>query len=96
MRPSRALELRRDAVLTTLARHGLSNGRVFGSVLHGADTDESDLDLLVDAGHEITLLDLVRAQHEIEDTLGVAVDLLTAEDLPAHIRIHVLGEAIPV
>jgi hypothetical protein len=35
-------------------RHNLIHSRVFGSVLTGTDTDESDLDLLVDPVHELS------------------------------------------
>ncbi len=34
------------------------NPRIFGSVLHGRDTETSDLDVLVDPGPGATLLDL--------------------------------------
>lgn len=96
MRPSRTLEQGRSAILSVAARHGLGNPRVFGSVLHGDDGDASDLDLLVDAGPETSLLDLVKAQHEIEDLLGVPVDLVTPDDLPVGFRNRVLAEATPL
>ena len=96
MRPSIALQSGRETILTALARHGLLNVRVFGSVVHGNDTDNSDLDLLVDSGPDTSLLDLVKAQHEIEDTLGVSVDLLTPDDLPNSFRSEALAEAVPL
>ncbi len=96
MRPSIALRSGREAILRAVARHGLSNARVFGSVLHGNDTDNSDLDLLVDIEANTSLLDLIKAQHEIEDALGISVDLLTLDDLPESFRSNVLAEAVPV
>lgn len=96
MRPSRMLDQGRNTILAVAARHGLSNPRVFGSVLHGVDGDASDLDLLVDAGPDTSLLDLVKAQHEIEDILGVRVDLVTPEVLPTGFRNRVLAEAAPL
>jgi Predicted nucleotidyltransferases len=96
MRPSLAVQSRREAILGAIARHGLSNARVFGSVLHGKDGEGSDLDLLVDPAADTSLLDLVKAQHEIEDSLGVPVDLLTPDDLPDGFRARVLAEAIPL
>lgn len=96
MRPSLAVQSRREAILGAIARHGLSNARVFGSVLRGKDGEGSDLDLLVDPAVDTSLLDLVKAQHEIEDSLGVPVDLLTPDDLPDDFRARVLAEAIPL
>jgi predicted nucleotidyltransferase len=74
-------------------RFPAANRRRFGSVLHGTDEDGSDLDLLVDALPGATLFDLGGLQAELEELLGVAVDLLTPEDLPARFRAEVLREA---
>jgi len=95
-RPSAALVTRRAAVKRTLARHGLTNPRAFGSVARREDTEASDLDLLVDARRGISLLDLVKAKHALEDTLHVRVDLVTLDDLPESYRAAVLAEAVPL
>ena len=92
-RPSVALAASRAAVKAALARHGLSNPRVFGSVARGDDTEGSDLDLLVDARRGTSLLDLVKAKHALEDVLRVPVDLVTLDDLPESYRAAVLAEA---
>lgn len=93
MKPSESLHKHRDAVLALAASIGARNVRVFGSVLHGQDTDESDVDLLVDVPKGTTLLDMARLQSAIEKELGVPVDVLTAGDLPAKFRNVVLQEA---
>ena len=49
MRPSVVLAMKRSAVREAVSRFRTTNPRVFGSVLHGADRDGSDLDLLVNA-----------------------------------------------
>ena len=95
-RPSAALLAGRELVLRTLARFGLSRPRVFGSVARGEDTEASDLDLLVEAGRRTSLLDLSRARNALEDALGVRVDLVTLDDLPARIREAALAEAVPL
>lgn len=96
MKPSAALELKRDAVREATRRFHAANPRVFGSALHGIDEDGSDLDLLVDALPGATLFDLGGLQVELEELLGVPVDLLTPDDLPAKFRERVLAEARPV
>jgi hypothetical protein len=67
-----------------------------GSVLHGNDTDASDLDLLVDPMPGATLFDLGGLQDELEQLLGVKVDVVTPRDLPERFRAQVLAEARPV
>ncbi len=96
MRPSVVLDMKRSAVRETVSRFPTENPRVFGSVLHGADRDGSDLDLLVDALPGATLLDLGDLEDELKSLLGVDVDLLTPGDLPPKIRARVIAEAQPV
>jgi predicted nucleotidyltransferase len=93
MRPSVALERNRAAVRELVGRFRTANPRIFGSALHGADEDGSDLDLLVDALPGTTLFDLGGLHAELEDLLGVRVDLLTPGDLPPKFRERVLSEA---
>jgi hypothetical protein len=54
------------------------------------------LDVLVDAQPGATLFDLSELQIELEDLLGVPVDVRTPGDLPVMIRAAVLAKAQPV
>ena len=72
------------------------NVRVFGSVLHGDDTEDSDLDLLVDPTAETTMMDIARIQLEVARLLNVSVDVLTPNALPVKFRSQVITEAMPV
>lgn len=96
MKPSVALESKRCVVREAVGRFRTVNLRVFGSVLHGEDKEGSDLDLLVDTLPGATLFDLGGLQVELEELLGVPVDLLTPGDLPPKFRNQVLAEARPV
>ncbi len=78
------------------SRYPVANIRVFGSVLHGDDKDSSDIDLLVDTLPEATLFDLGGLQDELQELLGVQVDLLTPADLPPRFRASVISVARPV
>lgn len=96
MRPSQALNQHREAVCLAAARYRVANPRVFGSALHGNDREGSDLDLLVDPLPGTTLFDLGGLQDELQELLGVSVDVLTLKDLPAKFRDVVAQEARPV
>lgn len=96
MRPSEALTSNRAAIRRVVESHRASNARVFGSVLHGQDTDGSDLDILVDPTSETTLMDLAAIEVELQKLLGVSVDVLTPRALPDNFRERVLSEAVPV
>ena len=96
MKPSVALESHRAAVREAASRFRTENPRVFGSVVQGLDQDGSDLDLLVDPLPGTTLFDLGGLQVELEDLLGLPVDLLTPGDLSPKFRDQVLADAKPV
>ncbi len=96
MRPSQALHQHREAICLAAARYRVVNPRVFGSALRGDDRDDSDLDLLVETLPGTTLLDLGGLQDELQELLGVLVDVLTLQDLPAKFRDIVAQEARPV
>ena len=96
LRPSLVLSQNRELIRRIVLSHRSSNPRIFGSVLHGTDTEVSDLDLLIDPLPGATLFDLGAIQIELEASLGVAVDVLTPKDLPMKFREHVLYSAVPV
>ncbi len=96
MRPADALESNRQAIRDIVASHRAANPRVFGSAIHGCDTENSDLDLLVDTTARTSLLDIAKIQVALESLLGVSVDVLTPDGLPDSFRAAVLAEAVPV
>jgi predicted nucleotidyltransferase len=96
MRPSELLPLHREKIRQLVHEAGMANPRIFGSVLHGEDQEDSDLDLLVDPAPRTSLMDMAGLQIEIEAQTGFKVDLLTPKCLPLKFRQKVLDEARPV
>ena len=98
MKPSEALELHRAEIRAIVLANNFTNPRVFGSVVRGEDTEESDLDLLVDAAlpDRATLLDHARMKRQLEKLLGIKVDVGTARSLRDYCRDEILREAVPV
>ena len=97
MRPSEALRLHRNDIRRIVEQNNARNPRIFGSVVHGDDTNDSDLDLLVDPVEgKTTLTNLVRIKREIEAITGVSTDVLTPMALHERFRQTVLAEAAPV
>lgn len=96
MRPSQALVLHREAIRQIAESNNVRNVRVFGSTLHGTDTESSDLDLIVDPTETTSLFNIGAIQHELGKLLGVRVDVLTPRALPDKFRQKVIDEAMPV
>jgi uncharacterized protein len=84
----------REDISRIAAAHGARNVRVFGSVARGESGGSSDLDLLVEMTEGRTLFDLVALGADLEEALGVAVDVVTEKSLSPYIRDRVLAEAV--
>ncbi|MDR5699735.1 helix-turn-helix domain-containing protein [Agromyces aerolatus] len=67
----------KDSILRAAARRGLSEVRVFGSVARGQAGAGSDVDLLVHPGPQTSLFDLAGFMVELEELLGVGVDVVS-------------------
>ena len=96
MKPSVVLQVHREKARSIILNHRVRNARVFGSALHGDDTDDSDLDVLVDPTPETTLMDIGAIRYELRKLLGIPVDVVTPLALPANIRDSVIKEAEPI
>lgn len=96
MKPSVAFENNRALVREVVGRYRLTNPRLFGSVLHGTDTDESDIDILVDILPGASVIDLVGPEEELTEKLGVRVQVVTPQELHRFFKDKVLAEAQPV
>jgi predicted nucleotidyltransferase len=83
-------------VLSIAAARGASNVRVFVSALKGLYREGSDLDLLVDIPPGTSLLRIVGLQLDIEEALGVKVDLCTERELHPALKERILAEARPL
>lgn len=96
MKPSAALELHREEIRRIVQSHKGLNPRVFGSALHGDDTEGSDLDLLIDPGQGLGLLGVAKIALAIEEITKVRVDVRTPGDLSESFRAKVVAEARPI
>ena len=87
---------RRKTILEIAGRHGAKNVRIFGSVVRGQETAQSDVDFLVTLDQDRSLIDHAALMQDLEDILGCHVDVVNERALHRHIRDRVLAEAIPL
>jgi hypothetical protein len=92
-RPSQAILRVADQIRAIVRAHRAKNPRVFGSVARGDDTENSDVDLLVDPAPAMSLLDLIRIEREVRALLSVRVEVFTPSSLRASARASALREA---
>lgn len=76
----------RGELLDVLRRHGVTNPEIFGSAARGDDGEDSDVDLLVDFPAGTDIIDIIGIKRELEDVLGVPVDLVPRSGLKERVR----------
>lgn len=96
MKPSEVFLQHREDIRRIVLESGMTNPRLFGSVLHGDDIDGSDLDILIDAPPRTSLLDLAKLQLALEDRIGISIDIRLPDELSTEFRQQVLAEAAPL
>jgi uncharacterized protein len=84
----------RDALLAISRVHHAKNVRVFGSVVRGDESPTSDVDFLVEFDDDAHPLDILALGCDLEEELGVRVDVCTTEGLRPFVRDEVLAEAV--
>jgi len=90
------LQARREEILKVCARYGAHNVRVFGSVARGEADEQSDIDLIVEFEPGRSLLDHAGLWLELQELLGVKVDVVSSRGIKARIRERVLPETVPL
>ena len=90
------LKSRREEILRIAAKHGAQNVRVFGSVARGEADSKSDIDLLVEFKPGTTLLGHAALVQELEDLLGVRVDVVSERGLRDRVRERIMQEAVAI
>jgi predicted nucleotidyltransferase len=75
-------------------RYPIREMGVFGSYARGQQTGGSDVDVVVDLGEGVGLLELAGLQQDLSDALGVKVDLVMKDALKRGIARRILSEAV--
>jgi len=83
-------------ILPILQKHHITKAGIFGSFAKAEVNEDSDVDILVELGTEISLLDFVGIKLELEDMLQREVDLVEYQSLKPALREQILNEEIRI
>jgi hypothetical protein len=92
----RLLIEKRDDIRAIASKHGAFNIRIFGSVVRGEASLDSDIDFLIDAGPTTSSWFPAGLILDLEEILGRRVEVVTEKALNPYIRDSILREAIPL
>lgn len=75
-----------------LREHEVKKAALFGSIVRGEATEESDIDLLIEFEGRKSLLDLAGLKLDLQELLRRRVDVLTYKSLHPLLRERILSE----
>ena len=90
------MEELKKIIVPVLKKHNIIKAGIFGSFAKGASTPESDIDILIELGNNISLLDFVRIKLELEDLLGIKVDLVEYQAVKPQLKNWILSEEVRI
>jgi len=76
------LEELKKTLIDVLRKHDVKKAALFGSIVRGEATDESDIDILVEFEGRKSLLDLAGLKLDLQEIVRRNVDILTYKSLP--------------
>lgn len=86
----------RSKIVPVLKEAGVVRSSLFGSIVRGEETADSDVDILVELPRGKTLLDLVGLELDLKDVLGRAVDLVTYRSISPLLKDTILKEQVQI
>jgi predicted nucleotidyltransferase len=92
----KTLEQIKPKLVKILRKNDVAKAGIFGSYARGEQNKKSDLDILVQIDKRINLFDFIGIKQDIEDELGMNVDLVEYSCIKPAIREQVLAEEIRV
>jgi hypothetical protein len=79
-------------ITPVLQEYDVEKASLFGSIVRGEDSPDSDIDVLVEFSGEKSLMDLAGLRIDLEELLGRKVDVLTFESLHPLLKNRILAE----
>lgn len=86
----------KQKALPILKKAGVTRSALFGSYVRGEQTNDSDIDILVDLPKHATLIDLVGLQLALEEKLNKKVDIVEYTGIKPRIKDTILNSQYPI
>lgn len=83
-------------IVPILKKYGITKAGIFGSVARDEETKKSDIGILVEINAIMSLLDFVGLKLELEDALGMHVDLGEYSAIKPVVKEQILNEEVAI
>jgi len=88
------LALLKEELPNLKKEHKVQTLAIFGSYTKGEQSEDSDIDMLVEFSESVSLFDLIGLELYLTDLLGVKVDLGTFDSIKPMLKDEILNSAI--
>lgn len=83
-------------IIPILKKYGVTRASLFGSIVRGEETKESDIDILIEVPDSKSLFDMMDIQFELEDALKKKVDLIEYKGIKPALKDSILSSQLPI
>lgn len=90
------IEQIKQRIVPLLKEAGVLRSSLFGSVVRGEQTEESDIDILIEFPKGKSLLDLIDLEMKLEQVLGRKVDLLTYNSVSPYLKEYIQNDQLQI
>lgn len=93
---TKTIEEIKEKITPILKQEGVKRSALFGSVVRGEETKDSDIDILIQPPDGMSLFGLVALERKLGEAVGKKVDLVTYRSLHRLLRDRILEEQVPI
>ncbi len=86
----------KEKIIPILKKHHINNASIVGSYATEEQTENSDIDIIVEIDQQISLLSFARIKIELEEILGKKVDLIERTAIKPRLKKHILRSEINI
>ena len=86
----------KNKIVPVLEKYDIRRASLFGSIVKGQATEDSDVDILVEVERSMSLLDFAGLKLELEEVLGRKVDLGEYDAIKPIIKDLILSEQVVI
>jgi len=91
-----SIEAMKPGIVKILKKHDVARAGLFGSYARGEQKRGSDVDLLVEIGKDISLLDFAGIKVDLEDEFKRKFDLVEYSCIKPALKDRILAEEVPL
>lgn len=93
---SKEIEAIKEQIVPILKEAGVLRSALFGSVVRGEETPDSDVDILVELPRDKDMFDLIDLETKLESKLQKKMDVVTYRSLHHLLRDAILKEQVRI